>query len=232
MTERESREKFEAKFSTANNDLNRINFRRDALGGYAENRIDALWEGWQAALASRDAEVANLKSVMIAAAEEIHAHWDAHCDAEGYGPQNLMHRLEAGIPSEYAYKAGDFERMRSEIAKLREDAQRQNKLMHLASQDEVFFGGFLYDPDDRTFRCPPPVVLCNDFFAPAADCQELPVECIDELHAAYTRFGHAGVLAWVSLRRGGANPWRIKEGLEYRVEFEKARASIDQEQGT
>jgi len=54
----------------------------------------------------------NLRSVMIAAAEEISAHWDAHCDDEGYGPSNLMHRLEKGLPSEYAYKAGDFERLR------------------------------------------------------------------------------------------------------------------------
>jgi hypothetical protein len=55
----------------------------------------------------------NLRSVMIAAAEEIDAHWDAHCDVEGYGPVNLMHRLERGIPSEYGYKAGDFERLRA-----------------------------------------------------------------------------------------------------------------------
>lgn len=50
----------------------------------------------------------NLRTVMIAAAEEIHAHWAAHCDAEGYGPVNLMHRLEEGIPSEYGYTAGAF----------------------------------------------------------------------------------------------------------------------------
>jgi hypothetical protein len=49
-----------------------------------------------------------LKTVMVAAAEEIAKHWDAHCDAEGYGPANLMHRLEAGIPSEYGYTAGAF----------------------------------------------------------------------------------------------------------------------------
>ena len=50
----------------------------------------------------------NLCSVMIAAAEEIAEHWDAHCDEEGYGPANLMHRLEKGIPAQYGYKAGDF----------------------------------------------------------------------------------------------------------------------------
>lgn len=57
------------------------------------------------------AEMRLLKTVMVAAAEEIAAHWDAHCDEEGYGPANLMHRLEKGIASEYAYKAGDFARL-------------------------------------------------------------------------------------------------------------------------
>lgn len=64
-------------------------------------------------------KIDSLKTVMIAAAEELHKHWDAHCDAEGYGPSNLMHRLEQGIPSEYLYKAGDFERLRQENMNLR-----------------------------------------------------------------------------------------------------------------
>ena len=58
-------------------------------------------------------EIENLKSVMVAAAEEISKHWDAHCDEEGYGPVNLLRRLEAGIPAEYGYKAGDFHRLSS-----------------------------------------------------------------------------------------------------------------------
>lgn len=53
-------------------------------------------------------DIEELKTVMIAAAEEIHEHWEAHCDAEGYGPANLMRRLEQGIPSEYGYTAGAF----------------------------------------------------------------------------------------------------------------------------
>ena len=77
-----------------------------------------------AELSALRAERDNLKSVMIAAAEEISAHWQAHCDAEGYGPANLMRRLEEGIPSEYAYKAGDFERLRAERDALRADAER------------------------------------------------------------------------------------------------------------
>jgi hypothetical protein len=67
-----------------------------------------------AAVADARAEIANLKTVMIAAAEEIAAHWDAHCDAEGYGPQNLMRRLEEGIPSEYGYTAGAFAELLAE----------------------------------------------------------------------------------------------------------------------
>lgn len=63
---------------------------------------------------SQAAQIAALKTVMIAAAEEIAAHWEAHCDAEGYGPQNLLRRLEEGIPSEYGYTAGAFAALTAE----------------------------------------------------------------------------------------------------------------------
>lgn len=63
------------------------------------------------------------RTVMVAAAEEIHAHWDAHCDKEGYGPANLMHRLEDGIASEYGYTAGSFAKQADRIAHL-EDGLR------------------------------------------------------------------------------------------------------------
>lgn len=68
-----------------------------------QNHIDGAVE-----LRRLHEENARLKTVMVAAAEEIAAHWDAHCDEEGYGPANLMHRLERGIPAQYGYKAGDF----------------------------------------------------------------------------------------------------------------------------
>lgn len=71
----------------------------------------------------KDFEIQNLKSVMIAAAEEIAAHWDAHCNEEGYGPVNLMRRLEKGIPSEYGYKAGDFARLLKRV----QDLEQMNK---------------------------------------------------------------------------------------------------------
>ena len=75
------------------------------------------------------AENANLRTVMIAAAEEIQAHWAAHCDAEGYGPANLMRRLEDGIPAEYGYTAGAFARLTAE-----RDA------IHALLPDELFAG--------------------------------------------------------------------------------------------
>ena len=67
----------------------------------------------------------HLKTVMIAAAEEISKYWDAHCDEEGYGPVNLLRRLEEGIPAQYGYSAGDFQRLRSRewVGLTKEDRQ-------------------------------------------------------------------------------------------------------------
>ena len=63
-------------------------------------------------IAELEAENENLRTVMIAAAEEIKLHWEAHCDpVEGLGPVNLLRRLECGIPAEYGYKAGNFRRL-------------------------------------------------------------------------------------------------------------------------
>ena len=61
-----------------------------------------------------------LKTVMIAAAEEIQAHWEAHCDDEGYGPTSLLRRLEHGIAVEYGYTAGRFAELVKEVKELRE----------------------------------------------------------------------------------------------------------------
>jgi hypothetical protein len=63
--------------------------------------------------------IERLRTVMVAAAEEIAAHWDAHCDAEGYGPANLQRRLEEGIPSQYGYTAGAFAELKAENERLR-----------------------------------------------------------------------------------------------------------------
>lgn len=37
-----------------------------------------------------------LRTVMLAAHDEITEHWEAHCDAEGCGPQNLVRHLKEG----------------------------------------------------------------------------------------------------------------------------------------
>lgn len=67
-------------------------------------------------------EVGRLHSTMIAAAEEIHEHWDAHCDEEGYGPSNLMYRLEKCVDADYpGYTAGAFARLEQEVAALEEE---------------------------------------------------------------------------------------------------------------
>ena len=88
-----------------------------SLGDDAADAIAAL-------VAERDA----LKTVMVAAAEEIATHWDAHCDAEGYGPQNLLRRLEYGIPSEYGYTAGA-------VTALVADAERYRWLIEKSPED-------------------------------------------------------------------------------------------------
>lgn len=45
-------------------------------------------------------EVRRWKSTAAEAANEIEDHWDAHCDAHGAGPVNLVRRLR-GRPDEY-----------------------------------------------------------------------------------------------------------------------------------
>lgn len=37
-----------------------------------------------------------LRTVMLAAHEEISEYWDSHCDPEGYGPQSLVRHLREG----------------------------------------------------------------------------------------------------------------------------------------
>lgn len=75
-------------------------------------------------IAELEAKIADLHTTMMAAAVEIHEHWDAHCDAEGYGPANLMHRLERGIASQYGYDAKTLQRVESERDQLRAEVER------------------------------------------------------------------------------------------------------------
>jgi len=59
-------------------------------------------------------DIEKLHSVMMAAAVEITSHWDAHCDAEGYGPVNLVRRLEKGYPAQYGYDSQSLIRVEKE----------------------------------------------------------------------------------------------------------------------
>ncbi len=108
-------EAIESEPSNLDDLVKRLHIYRFGEGGYP---------GIEAAdtIRAMEKKITLLKSVMIAAAEEIHRCWDAHCDAEGYGPANLMNRLERGLPSDYAYKAGDFERLRRQLAEARDKA--------------------------------------------------------------------------------------------------------------
>jgi hypothetical protein len=56
------------------------------------NRVQAL----QAEITRLAQENLRLRTVMMAAAEEIGDHWEAHCDEEGYGPQSLQRHLREG----------------------------------------------------------------------------------------------------------------------------------------
>jgi hypothetical protein len=60
-----------------------------------------------------------LLEVMVAAAEEIAAHWEAHCDKDGYGPANLERRLREGIATSYpGYSLGEFQKLREKSERL------------------------------------------------------------------------------------------------------------------
>lgn len=93
-------------------------------------------------MAALKGDIANYLTTAMAAAVEIQEHWAAHCDDEGYGPINLVRRLENGFPAQYGYTAQSFvemERQRDEAIKER-DALR-------AQQVEVPQGVILLDAE-------------------------------------------------------------------------------------
>lgn len=108
-------------------------------------------------IAELEAERDNLHTTMFAAAVEIHEHWDAHCDAEGYGPANLMHRLERGIASQYGYDAKTLQRveaerdqLRAEVERLKPNAERWEWIADGDNFDESF--ALLNDPKLTTYE--------------------------------------------------------------------------------
>ena len=92
----------------------------------------------KAAIVAKDMDDnANPRTVMTAAAEEIQRCWSAHVDAEGYGPANLMRRLEQGVPAFYTYKAGDFAQMKTRIAELEAQLAEARELLTEIRDNEV-----------------------------------------------------------------------------------------------
>ena len=54
-------------------------------------------------------ENAELRTIMMAAAKEITSQWEAHCDEEGYGPVNLINKLENTIVSDDQQQKLDYQ---------------------------------------------------------------------------------------------------------------------------
>lgn len=80
-------------------------------------------------IAKLNSDCDNYCTVMIAAAEEIKRVWESHCDEEGYGPQNLLLRLERGIPAQYGYTAGAFEADELKIKTLESELLKAKELI-------------------------------------------------------------------------------------------------------
>lgn len=97
--------------------------RGDEYQRAADDAVDLIRQQAER-IAELEAERDNLHTTMLAAAVEIQAHWEAHCDAEGYGPANLMHRLERGIASLYGYDAKTLQRVETERDQLRAEVER------------------------------------------------------------------------------------------------------------
>ncbi len=103
---------------------------------YGAGNLFELIEKIHAAVAARDADVANFRTVMMAAAVEI----TAHCDKEGYGPANLVHRLERGYPEQYGYDAQTVVRMEQRVTALEaglDQARRELQIAYLGRSHEA-----------------------------------------------------------------------------------------------
>jgi len=91
----------------------------------------------QRAIAELREEISDLHTTMMAAAVEIQEHWQAHCDEEGYGPANLMNRLERGIAAQYGYTAQTVVQIEAERDTLRQQLAEVGELVEaLRAADE------------------------------------------------------------------------------------------------
>lgn len=83
-----------------------------------------------------------LKTTLVAGAELIKENWDKLCDEEGYGPQNLLLRMDgtlntSGYPG---YSSGEFEKLRKRC----EDMEAENQQLKLkVVEDAVRFSMYM-----------------------------------------------------------------------------------------
>lgn len=74
--------------------------------GYATVDLQAYSASYEKRIANLEDENRKLRSMCKEAASEIAEVWEAHCDHMGYGPTNLMARLEGKLPPDF-YPAFD-----------------------------------------------------------------------------------------------------------------------------
>ena len=162
-------------------------YASDGLNG-AGSELYARWlDTFKEAEALRG-EISDLHTTMMAAAVEIQEHWAAHCDEEGYGPANLMHRLERGIASQYGYTARTLvmvEAERDALAAELAAIKRQGDVVEVAqvvSYLSACADG--YDPDAPHPVPPEPLMTVAQHerimaaSAPAG-CKVVPVDLIE-----------------------------------------------------
>ena len=86
----------------------------------------------------RTANARNLHPDDQALLDDVRAHL-AHCDEDGYGPANLVRRLEHGYPEQYGYNAETVVRLVAENEQLRKDAERYRWLAEYLVSDDEFY---------------------------------------------------------------------------------------------
>lgn len=68
----------------------------------------------------QSAEIERLRTLLVAGAEELAEHWDKHTDVEGYGPQNLLLRMEQRLKGFYpGYSPGEWKKLKDKNEQLR-----------------------------------------------------------------------------------------------------------------
>ena len=83
-----------------------------------------------------EGENERLRTTLVAGAELIKENWSKLCDKEGYGPQNLLLRMDgtlnsSGYPS---YSSGEFERLRKRCEDLEAMLERVLLINHPAKE--------------------------------------------------------------------------------------------------